>query len=265
MANTRYENFILENKLSEILTTAIDVNSYMTLDTTLVGDAGMVKKINVYTATGDVEDVAEGAGNSTSITMSYTAVPYTVGTTQGRFAYTDEDEMTDPFLVDGGLTDLGKKLTNNLTAKAVAEFNKATLTGTYAKNGAPTFDTIVDGIALLNKESDEDAGLFILVNPAMKATLRKSLADDLKYSEGFTRTGYIGSVCGVPVIVSKAVANGTIIIATKKAVTCFVKKNSEIEQERNANTRTNTIYGRFVNVVALTDASEVCVIKEALA
>ena len=62
MANTRYENFILENKLSEILSTAIDINSYMTLDTTLVGDAGMVKKINVYTATGDVEDVAEGVG-----------------------------------------------------------------------------------------------------------------------------------------------------------------------------------------------------------
>lgn len=64
-------------------------------------------------------------------------------------------------------------------------------------------------------------------------------------------------------MVSKAVPDGTAIIASKKAVTCFVKKDSEIETDRDKNTRTNTIYGRFVNVVALTDASEVVLITEA--
>ena len=125
---------------------------------------------------------------------------------------------------------------------------------------AITFNDIVDAIALLNKENDEEAGLFMLVNPAMKGALRKVLGDDLKYSESFARTGYIGSVCGIPVVVSKAVPNGKAIVASPKAVTCFVKKDSEVETDREQNTRTNTIYGRFVNVVALTDASEVVVI-----
>lgn len=67
----------------------------------------------------------------------------------------------------------------------------------------------------------------------------------------------------MPVIVSKAVTDGEAILASKKAVTCFVKKDSEVEQERDSNTRTNSVYSRFVNVVALTDANEVVLITEA--
>lgn len=67
----------------------------------------------------------------------------------------------------------------------------------------------------------------------------------------------------MPVIVSKAVTDGEAILASKKTVPRFVKKDTEIETDRDKNTRTNTIYGRFVNVVALTDANEVVLIKEA--
>lgn len=261
--NTRYENVVLQDKLTEALKSAISLSNYITMDDSLTENAGMTKTIHTYSSAGDVADVTEGNGNTSNITMSYTSKDYKVVTTQGRFQYTDEDEMGDPFLVDAGITDLGKKLTNKLIDKAVDEWEKATLTTTYTKGGVPTFDTIVDAIALLNKENDEEAGLFILVNPAMKAVLRKSLGDDLKYAESFARTGYIGTVCGVPVITSKAVADGELILASKKAVTCFVKKDSEIETDRDINTRINTVVGRFVNVVALTDANEVVLIAEA--
>jgi hypothetical protein len=96
-----------------------------------------------------------------------------------------------------------------------------------------------------------------MISPAEKATVRKNLGEDLKYSEGFARTGYIGSVCGVPVIVSKAVPAGEGYLATKEAVTCFVKKGSEIEQEREANIRKNKVFARKVMLVALTDATKV--------
>lgn len=263
MANTRYENIVLQDKLTEALKTNINISNYMTLDDSLVESAGMTKKVNTYVSTGDVQDVTEGNGNTSDITMSYTSQEYKVATTQGRFVYTDEDEMTDPYLVDAGITDLGKKLTNSLVTKAIAEFEKATLTVKYAKGGSITFANIVDAIAKLNAE--DESGLFMLVNPAMQASLRKALGDDLKYSEGFVRTGYIGTVCGVPVIVSKAVADGHAIIASKDAVTCYIKKDSEIETDRDINTRKNTVIGRFVNVVALTDASKVVVISEATA
>jgi hypothetical protein len=104
---------------------------------------------------------------------------------------------------------------------------------------------------------EDEAGLFLIVNPAQKAIIRKNLGEDLKYSEGFARTGYIGSVCGVPVIVSKAVPAGTGFLATKEAVTVFIKKGAEIEPARDADTRKNTIFARKAMVVALTDATKV--------
>ena len=107
----------------------------------------------------------------------------------------------------------------------------------------------------MNLENEE--GLFLLISPADKAGFRKALREDLSYSEGFVRTGYIGSVAGVPVVVSKAVPAGKGFLATKDAVTVFIKKDTEIEQERDANTRKNSVFGRKVAVIALTDANKV--------
>lgn len=265
MANTRYANFVLENKLNEILDTKLSMSQFLTVDNSLQETSGMIKKVNVYTSTGSVEDVAEGQGNSTAIEMSYTPQTYTVTTTQGRFVYTDEDAMTDAFLVDAGLTNLAKEIVNDYNHKAITEMESTSLKVTYPKNGVPTFDNFADAIALLNLEDSEENGFFALVNPAMKATLRKQLADDLKYVEAFSRTGYIGTVCGIPVYTCKDVSAKTIVIANKEAVTAFVKKNTEIAQERDENTRTNTVYGRNVKVIALTDGSKAVKIVEAQA
>ena len=238
------------------------MNQFATQDTSLVEEAGMTKKINQYTSTGDVEDLAMGVGNTDEIEVSFTQVPYTVGVTQGRFAYFDEQEMTDPMVVDAGLYGLATRMTNDLTNKIVAELDKATLTYDASATGL-TFDAIVDAIAKFPHEDAED-GLFILINRADLAGLRKNLKDELKYVEAFARTGYIGSVCGVPVYVSDAVPAKKAFLATKEAVTVFTKKGSETEQERDANIRKNTVYARKVMLVALTDATRVVEIATAV-
>ena len=89
------------------------------------------------------------------------------------------------------------------------------------------------------------------------AAIRKALKDDLKYSEDFSRTGYIGHICGVPVIVSKAVNKNEVYLATKEAVTVFIKKGTEIETHRDKNKRQNFIIARKYMVVALTDDTRV--------
>lgn len=251
MGHIIYDNFVLENKIENLLKTSVDMNAYVTADYSLAESAGMKKVINKYTATGSVEDLVMGKGNTGEFEVSFTPVEYTVGTTQGKFAYYDEQEMQDPMVVEAGLQALAQSMANDLTDKAIAEFGKASLT--IAQDWS--FDGIVDAIAKMNVE--DEAGLFLIVNPAQKAIIRKNLGEDLKYSEGFARTGYIGSVCGVPVIVSKAVPAGTGFLATKEAVTVFIKKGAEIEPERDADTRKNTIFARKAMVVALTDATKV--------
>lgn len=252
MANQVYENVVLANKIEDILTTAVDLTSYMTVDTSMTQEAGMKKKINTYKAVGEVEELAMGEGNTQDIESTFTTKEYEVKTVQGRFQYFDEQAMTDPMVVQTGLEGIAKTMINDFTKKAVAEFDKATLT--VARTGF-AFTDIVDAIAKLNTENED--GLFILVGVADLANFRKELKDDLKYNEAFVRTGYVGSVCGVPVIVTKAITNGNIYLASKEAVTLFIKKDTEVEQERDANVRNNKVYIRKVAVVALTDENKV--------
>lgn len=251
MAHTIYENEILSNKLTDILTTQIDMNAYMTVDTSMTEQAGMKKVINTYTATGDVEALAMGEGNQTEIEVSFTSAEYDVLTYQGYFHYYDEQAMTDPMVVDAGLDGSAKTMVNKFTARAIEEFDKATL---ELNPEAWSFEAVVDAIAKMDLESED--GLFLLISPADQAEFRKALKDDLKYSEGFVRTGYIGSVCGVPVIVTKAVPANKGYLATKDAVTVFIKKDTEVEQDRDPDIRDNKFWIRKVAVVALTDATK---------
>lgn len=252
MAHKVYENVVLSNKLNDILTTQVDLNNYMTIDTSLTQEAGMKKIVNTYTSTGAVEELGMGEGNSGEIEVSFTPVEYEVKTYQGKFSFYDEQEMQDPMVVDTGLQHSGDTMINTFTSLAIAEMEKATL---IQEATAWDFNTVVDAIAKLNLESEE--GLFLLISPADKANFRKALKDDLKYSEGFVRTGYIGSVAGVPVIVTKAVAANKGYLANKDAVTVFIKKDSETEYERDADTRHNSYWVRKVGVVALTDATKI--------
>jgi hypothetical protein len=252
MAHKVYENFILSNKLNDILTTAVDINNYLTVDTSMTQGPGMKKTVNTYTSTGDVEALAMGKGNTAGIEVTFTSAEYDVLTYQGKFAFYDEQEMTDPMVVDTGLQHSADRMVNKFTELAIAEFEKATLAETPA---AWSFDVVVDAIAKMNLE--DETGLFLLISPADKAAFRKALKDDLSYSEGFVRTGYIGSVAGVPVVVTKAVPAGKGYLATKEAVTVFIKKDSETEYERDADVRNNTYWVRKFAVVALTDATKV--------
>lgn len=253
MAHQVYENVVLSNKINDILTTEVNLNNYLTIDNSLTQNAGMKKKVITYTSTGSVEALGMGQGNTTSLEVQKSEKEYDVLTYQGKFAFYDEEEMTDPMIVDTGLRHSADNMVNKFTANAIAEMDKATLT---VKPSAWSFDAVVDAIAEMNLENED--GLFLLISPADKAAFRKALADDLKYSEGFARTGYIGSVCGVPVIVSKAVPAGKGYLATKEAITVFIKKDTETEYERDADKRNNSYWVRKVAVVALTDATKIC-------
>lgn len=252
MAHTMYENIILSNKINDILTTKVNLNNYMTIDTSMAEGAGMKKVVNTYTSTGTVEELGMGEGNSTSLEVSFVPAEYTVKTYQGKFAFYDEQEMTDPMIVDVGLQNSANNMVNQFTAKAVEEFAKATL---KVSATAWSFDTVVDAIKEMNLE--DESGLFLLISPADQAEFRKALREDLSYSEGFVRTGYIGSVCGVPVITSKAIPEGKGYLATKEAVTVFIKKDTETEYQRDADKRNNSYWVRKFAVVALTDSTKV--------
>ena len=237
-----------------MLTTGINTRSLMTVDNSLTQDAGMTKTINVYSYTGEAEEVGVGQGNSARGAIAYKGTDYTVKMVQHPFDYADEDYMKDNTVVDNGLKLATQVMTNKMSADFIAECEKATLSHT----GAVSYDTIVDAIAKLNLE--DESGLFVIVNPAQKAKLRKDPDYVAARMGEVVYNGQVGTVAGIPVIVSKAVENAYVM--SKDAVKLFIKKDVEVEQDRDADTRTNSIYLRAAYICALVDNTKICKIIE---
>lgn len=248
-----YDNFFLSNEVEDQYNSHLNLQSFCTVDDSLVGEAGMKRKINVYQATDGVEVLGMGEGNTKSIEVSYAEKEYEILMAQNRFDYFDEQAMTDPMLVPVGTRHMGTDMYNHVNADIFAEFKKATLAHTAS---APDFAAFVDAQALLNLENLEGVSIFGFVCPADMAKVRKALKDDLKYVEAFAKNGYVGTVGGVNLYTKKDATPGEIIIATREAVTLFNKKGVEIEQERDANIRKNSIWSRKYYLAALTDATK---------
>ena len=253
MAHKIYDNFFLSNEVEDQYNSHLDLLQFCTVDNSLVGTPGMKRKINVYTATDGTEKLAMGAGNSKSIEVSYAEKEYEILMAQNRFDYFDEQAMTDPMLVPVGTRHMGTDMFNTVNGDIFAEFKKATLTSPSA---AFDFAAFVDAQAKLNLENLEGVSIFGFVCPADMAKVRKALKDDLKYVEAFAKNGYVGTVGGTNLFTKKDATPGEIIIATREAVTLFNKKGVEIEQERDANIRKNSIWSRKYYLAALTDATK---------
>lgn len=262
MANTVYANKVIEAKAKDLLSTSLNTRNLMTVDTELTQNAGMTKTINVYTYTGEAEEVAAGAGNSNRGSISYVGADYTVKMVQQAFDYNDEDFMKDNTIVDNMLKGANQVMVNKMTADFIAEAKKATLTQTFAKGGAISYDTIVDAISKLNVE--DESGLFVVIPNTWKASLRKDVDYKAARMGEVVYNGQVGTICGIPVIATKALTDVAFVM-TKEAVKLFMKKDVEVEQDRDADKRKNSVYLRTAYVCALVDATKIAKISQATA
>ena len=266
MANTVYNNFVIEGKATDLLTTKVNARSLMTIDNDLQESAGMVKTINTYTYTGEAEALAVGAGSTTAKrgSIAYSGTNYTVNRLQQAFDYYDEDAMKDDLIVDYMLDGAAQVMANKLTADFYTAIATTSTTHTITNaDQVLTYDGVVDAIAELNIE--DESGIFLLINPAEKANLRKD--PDYKAAQlgEVIYNGQVGTICGIPVIVSKAVAEHKAYIATKEAVKCFMKKDVVVETDRDVDTNNNAVYLKTYYIVALVDATKACAITIAKA
>lgn len=248
------DNEVVEQKLENQLITKLNMNQFITLDYQLAEAPGMVKKVRTYVGTGDVQDLAMGEGNSVVIGADFVESDYRVAVTQGTAIWYDEQQMADPKAIDKAIEHLSEALVNDVTKKVVGELRNAT-----EEIASLDFDGIVDAIAAFPDE--ENPGMYLLMNKLAYAELQKACKDELKYVEAFVRSGYVGHLAGVPIFVSKALDNddekAEAYLATKDAITCFMKKGVETEQLRDPGTRSTAIVGRNVKVIAATKLNKI--------
>ena len=269
MSNTVFNNKVIEAKAKDLLTTQVNARSMMTIDNSLTATAGMTKTINTYTYSGVAEELAVGVGNTSSTrgSIAYVGKDYVVKMVQQAADYYDEDFMKDNLIVDFMLKGATQVMTNKMTSDFYAALatkgsgSTELVKGvTFAKGKALSYDVIVDAISELNVE--DESGIFIVIPNAWKASLRKDADYKSAQMGEVIYNGQVGIIAGIPVIATKALTDKAYVM-TKEAVTLFMKKDVEVEQERDADKRKNSIYLRDCYICALTDATKACKISEA--
>lgn len=250
MAHTLFENKVIEAKATDLLATSINARNLMTVDNTLAEGEGLTKVINVYSYTGAVEKLADGAKNSTRGALAFEPKEYKVQRAQHTFDYTDSQYMTDHNVVDMSLKYGNDILTNEMTKDFYAECAKCS----KSVPGAISYDVIVDAISEVGLENESN--LFVVIPNEWKANIRKD--EDYKNARAgeVIYSGQVGVIGGIPVVASKATDKAYVM--TNEAVKLFMKKDVEVEQDRDIETKTNTVVLSTYYICALVDDGKIC-------
>ena len=256
-----YDNFFLANEISDQFDTAIDLQNFFEVDNDLEGVPGMVKKINRYSATDSTQELDMGEGNTQSIEVTFQTFEYRVKLAQNQFDWYDEQEMTDPMIVQTGIRRMSSGMFNKVNADFMAELKKLTTVYTATEWDIDLFADAVGSINIEGTDNDpeKDIEAFAFLNPKDVAKIRKLAKETLQYNESFARQGYVGTLYGVNLYTKKDQTEGETEVAVRQAVKLFNKKGVVVEQDRNAapadvgNARHNYMWSDKYYLVALVD------------
>lgn len=246
MAIELYENVVLENKITDLVNTNLDTNALFTTDTSLAEEAGLKKIINKYTYTGAVEKLAKGAKNTTKGGVELVPTEYVVERYQQTFNYNDMDIMQDPNVLDVLTTGAATLMSNHIKQQYFDELAKISNTFSYTNFN---YDAVVDALAKIGREVESD--MFIVMGLDLKAAIRKDADYKASRQGEILYTGQFGEISGVPCLFSKLVPEGTAYITAKDQVRLFVKKAGSIEQDRDIETKDNTVVYERHGLMAL--------------
>lgn len=248
---TGYENFVLENKMTDLVNSNLDVNALFTRDDSLTTEAGLDKIVNKYTYTGKVEQLAKGAKNTQRGTVSFVPTKYTVKRYQQTFDYNDMDIMQDPYLLDVATAGASVVMANEIRDEYFAELAKISKTHEY---DVFNYDAVVDALAEINKEVETD--MFIIMGNDLRAAIRKDADYKASRQGEILYSGQFGTISGVPCLFSKLCGEGEAFITAKDQVKFFVKKDGSVEQDRDIETKDNTVVYERHGVMALVDETK---------
>ena len=277
MANTELNNLInaevMADAISAKIANKIVVTPFARVDTTLQAkNAGDTITVPQFAYIGDAEDVAEGVACGT-VALTATATEAKVKKAMKAVTLTDEAVLSgygDP------VGETNNQLTKAIASKMDVDAMDALLTAQLEHDGIGakiSYAGIVDAIDKFGEEFNSEKVIFI--HPNQVGTLRKDsefLAAD-KLAESVRVTGAIGKICNAEVVVSRKVpenegGTGYICPIVKlneddetegetPAVTIYMKRDVNVETERNTLARTTDISVDAIYCAALSNASKV--------
>lgn len=275
---------VMADMISATLPKKIKFSPIAHIDTTLAGRAGDTITIPKYAYIGDAEDVAEGVAMGTTV--------LTASTTQATVKKAGKAvELTDESVLSGygdPTNEATRQITMAIGSKVdtdcYEELCKASLTYDGSA-GVIGYEGIVKANTKFEDEVDEGMEKIIFIHPLQEETL---LLDDNfksrdKYPLDVVMNGVIGKIAGCQVVKSKKVKNdgsvwlNPIVVVAKAdpneapeadgvapedaAVTIYMKRNVEVESDRDILAKTTVISADEHYTAKLTNESKVVLAK----
>lgn len=265
---------VMAPMISAKIEKAIVATPFAKIDNTLAGRAGDTITVPKYQYIGDAEDLAEG------VTADKTQLTTTSANYKVKKAV-KQVELTDEAVLSGYGNPVGE--TNSQLAKSIASkvdndvldaLKGAQLQKTF--DSAISYNNVVDAIDVLNEEENVEKVMFI--HPKQVSGLRKDsnfISND-KYPNNVIMKGEIGMIANTRIVATKKAVNDAKtyflnpIVELKPedqtgdevaAVTIYLKRDTNVETQRELGNYTTLIGADKHYVAALTDESKVVVAK----
>lgn len=270
MSETLLSNLINPQVMADMVSAKLAANLALTgmykVDKTLTGKAGNTITVPSYDYIGAATDLAENtAGTSTVLTA--TDKEYTVKKAAKFITITDEALLSgygSP--KDEAVRQLRMSIQDKIDDDGIALLNA--INGTSVGKGmvvdastaALSYDAVVDALDLLNLE-EEGAELYLLVSRDGIKQLRKDPKFVDKEDGKILGTGVVGTVAGCKVKISKKITGGKAYVMGKNALTAFIKRDVNVETQREIMYKRTIISADEHYTVAIEDYSKIAVIK----
>ena len=266
---------VMAPMISAKINEAIVATPFAKIDNTLVGQAGDTITVPKYQYIGDAADLAEGENaDKTQLTTAKASFKVKKAVKQV--------ELSDEAVLSGYGNPVGEtnaQLAKSIASKVDNDVMDALKGAQVGYTGAATgisYDEIVNAIDVLNEEENVEKVMFI--HPKQVSQLRKDtnfISND-KYPNNVIMKGEIGMIANCRIVASKKAVNDAKtlflnpIVELKPetqtgeesaAITIFLKRDTNVETQRELNNYTTLIGADKHYVVALTDESKVVVAK----
>ncbi len=282
MATTTISNIINPQVMADMISAKIEnkivVTPFAKVDDTLMGVPGDTITVPQYAYIGDAEDVEEGAAASAS-TLTATSTTAVIKKAMKAVELTDEVVLAgygNP--VGEANTQIAKAIASKVDADAMEALLTATLTYD-ASESLINYNDIVNAIDIFEEELNSEKVMF--VHPKQMTQLRKNelfISAD-KYNCDTVLYGEVGMIANIHIVMSKKVKTDedkayyiNPIIKLQEndgeddapALTIYLKRDTNVETERNTLSRTTAISADKFYTVALSNASKVVLAKFAV-
>lgn len=277
MAVTKLNNLInpevMGDMISAKLPNKLVVAKIAKVDTTLQGVPGSTITVPKYGYIGDAEDVAEGVSVE-SVQLSTTTTNATIKKAVKSVDLTDESVLSG---YGNPVAETNNQLAKSLASKVDSDCLEALKGATFVHNAESeiSYDGIVEAIDLFDEEVNTEKVMFI--NPKQVTTLRKDenfISAD-KYTGDVIMTGEIGKIVNTRIVATKKVKLSGDVYACPivkleqdnetedevPALTIYLKRNVEVEEERDTKAGITSITANEHYVAVLSNDAKVVVAK----